>query len=166
MTSEHIELFNIWCSAMDLYRNTGCWLSVHPFVVLSEMNDKQILDNIVEQTSEIHYKIVDIPKFYYSILSEILPDNDVADDINNTIQKGKKEHRKSGHWLRIKSLISLLNKHNKDTTPENEKQKLLDKKIIKKVSKGHYKIIDMRNYYNYIMSEVLPEFLQFKLATI
>ena len=72
------------------------------------------------------------------------------DEIKNTIMK---VNGKTGYWIRFKPLISLLNEHSMITTIENEKQTLLNNKIIKKVSKGHYKIIDLQKYCNhYVIS--------------
>ena len=74
--------------------------------------------------------------------------------LRNTI---KTEKGKTGFWVRLQKLVEALKSNGVITTPENEKQILLNNKIVKNVSKGHYKIIDLLAYYKlYAISET-PE---------
>ena len=69
-----------------------------------------------------------------------------------TFEEGKK-----GWWVRLRKLVEALKDRNIITTTENEKQILLNNNIVEIPSKGHYRIIDLKEYYKlYAISET-PE---------
>ena len=71
------------------------------------------------------------------------------DEIKSTILKPSLASRRYGHWLRIKPLMKLLKEHGIKTTSKNEREFLINNKIIEKVQGSHYRIIDLQKYYNH-----------------
>ena len=71
------------------------------------------------------------------------------DDIKNTIQKGRKENKRGGYWLRVNPLISLLKEHGIITTFKKEREFLISQNIIQKVQGSHYRLIDIQKYYHH-----------------